>query len=79
VSTDALAFALGLLYGRKVSAQPEPVEPVLEYIPISEQEAPPYALEEHLASQLERTGVPMELALAMVETLKSLESLRSFA
>ncbi|MEM1690777.1 MAG: hypothetical protein QXG48_04255 [Thermofilaceae archaeon] len=79
MSTYALAFALGLLYGRKVSAQPEPVEPVLEYIPVSEQEAPPYALEEHLVSQLERAGVPRELASATVERLKSLESLRSFA
>jgi len=79
VSTYALAFALGLLYGRKVSAQPEQVEPVLEYIPVSEREAPPLALEEQLVSQLERVGVPRELALIVVEKLKSLESLRSFA
>lgn len=79
MSTYALAFALGLLYGRKVGAQPEQVEPVLAYLPISEQGAPPTAFEEHLVNHLVSSGVPRELALTIVEKLGNLEALRSFA
>lgn len=79
MSTYFLAFALGLLYGRKAGAQPEQVEPVLAFLPVSEQGGPSLVSGEQLVNHLTSAGVPKELATIVVEKLSSLESLRGFA
>ncbi|MEZ0346214.1 MAG: hypothetical protein ABWK01_06670 [Infirmifilum sp.] len=79
MSSYALAFALGLLYGRRAAAQVEQVEPELSFLPPLEVEQPPPGDLSALADQLVQAGVPREVALRFLEGLKELGSLREYA
>jgi len=78
MSTYALVFTLGVLFGRKASAKMMEVDPVIEFLPLLESEQLPQINPDEVVEQLMQRGFSRELATEFFVRLQELKAFREY-